>query len=195
MTRTDVSVFQKPKNGNYYCGDSYFYEETDTGFICVLADGLGSGEHAKDSSQVVIDVVENNRKATVKELIKLSNKALTGKRGVVLGLLKINFDDKTYSFSSIGNIGVVTITSRSKKKRNIPNSGYLGGYERPFKVETGKLEPDLIFVVFSDGVEDTDLSKPFMLNKNVHALTESFANYKTDPPRDDVTLIAIKYNG
>ncbi|WP_343327827.1 SpoIIE family protein phosphatase [Lentibacillus saliphilus] len=193
-SRTEVAVYQKPKKGNYYCGDSYYYTETENEFICVIADGLGSGEFAKESSQVVINIVKAHIDASVKTLIKMCNQSLMGKRGVVLGLLKIDFDQKHYTFSSVGNIGIVMI-SNWKKKRNIPNAGFLAGYERPFKVVSGELKPEMRFVVFSDGVTDADLSQPFMLYNNVHELTHAFSEYKADQADDDTTMITIKYTG
>ena len=188
-----VSVFQKPKKGNYYCGDSYYYKETEHEFICALADGLGSGEHAKESSQVVMDIIEENVHASVKQIVKTCNERLVGKRGVVLGVLKVSFPDETYSFSSIGNIGIMTVSSRQEKKRSIPNAGYLGGYSRPFKVFDGKLEQGMVFVMFSDGVTSVDLSAGYFLGHDVEQITETFAAVSEKDRNDDTTLIAMKY--
>src|SRR5699024_9744477 len=95
-TYVDVAVYQKTKVGNHLCGDSYFYKETDDGFICALADGLGSGEYAKESSDIVMDVIRHHMGASVKDLVKKCNKRLYGKRGVVLGILKFDFKTEMY---------------------------------------------------------------------------------------------------
>ncbi|MDL4839052.1 PP2C family serine/threonine-protein phosphatase [Aquibacillus rhizosphaerae] len=192
--RMDVSVYQKPKKGNYYCGDSYFFRETENDFICALADGLGSGEYAKESSQAVIEIIEDNIHSTVEHIIKQCNKSLIGKRGVVLGVLKINFASEYYTFSSIGNIGVMTLFSKNEKKRNIPNAGYLGGYPRPVKVSREKLVQDMVFIMFSDGVNPKDLSKNYFFGKDVEKITETFSSYIGPNENDDTTLIAMKYS-
>ncbi|SEQ78118.1 serine phosphatase [Virgibacillus subterraneus] len=190
----EVAIFQKAKKGQYYCGDSYFYTETENEFVCVLADGLGSGELAKESSQIVIDIIKSNIHTTVEQLIKKSNQQLTGKRGAVIGIVKIEFHTRSYSFSSIGNIGMLTITENGKKKRNIPNSGFLAGYHRPFKVVTGRLEPKMNLIIFSDGVSEAELSQRFLLNKDVNQVTNAYANHIEGTARsDDTTLIAIRY--
>ncbi|MGP4107474.1 SpoIIE family protein phosphatase [Virgibacillus sp. L01] len=190
----EVAIFQKAKKGQYYCGDSYFYTETENEFICALADGLGSGEFAKESSQIVIDIIKDNVHTTVEQLIKKSNQQLTGKRGAVIGILKMDFHSRLYSFSSIGNIGLLTITENGKKKRNIPNAGYLAGYHRPFKVVTDRLDPEMNLIMFSDGVSDNDLSQRFLLNKDVNQVTNAYANHVNGEVRkDDTTLIAIRY--
>lgn len=191
--KIQVAIYQKAKSNNYYCGDSYFYTETENEFVCALADGLGSGEFAKESSQVVIDIIRNNIHGTVEQLVKKSNKQLLGKRGVVLGILKIDFKAQSYSFSSIGNIGIMTITNCNKKKRNIPNAGYLAGYHRSFKVTQEKLEPNMKFIMFSDGVLDRELSQKYFLYQNVQDITNSFAAADQGTRVDDTTLIAMRY--
>ncbi|MHA6253003.1 SpoIIE family protein phosphatase [Oceanobacillus sp. CAU 1775] len=188
-----VSVFQKPKKGNAYCGDSYFYTETDELFVCAIADGLGSGEFASESSEAVIDIIAENIYASVEELVKLVNEALTGKRGVVLGILKLDFKAEAYSFSSIGNIGMIKITKDKKKSRNIPNSGYLAGYIRKIKVVNQKLEKGTNFILFSDGVEDKELSQYYFLQDDVTQITKSYEQTTSAIREDDTTLIAMRY--
>ncbi|WP_164214665.1 protein phosphatase 2C domain-containing protein [Virgibacillus sp. YIM 98842] len=193
MKRINVAVFQKPKKGKYYCGDSYFYLETENEFLCAIADGLGSGEYARESSQIVIDIIRKNMNESIESIIKICNEQLFGKRGVVLGILKINFDSMLYSFSSIGNIGIVTANRNKKKKRNIPSSGYLAGYPRKFKVIQERLEKNMNFIMFSDGVNDKDLSDLDIFGNNVENIIKTF-QYKSKPERDDdTTLIAMRY--
>ncbi|HLR08971.1 MAG TPA: SpoIIE family protein phosphatase [Bacillota bacterium] len=189
----DVAVYQKAKGQNCLCGDSYFYQESEEGFICALADGLGSGQYAKESADIVIDVIKQNTNASVKDLVKQCNQQLYGKRGVVLGILKFDFIAEKYTFSSIGNISILTIAHEQKKKRNIPNAGYLAGYHRSFKVEQQRLEPGMRFILFSDGVTDEDLSESFYVHRDTDLIVEHFAEICGDDRDDDTTLIAIKY--
>ncbi|MGN8647759.1 SpoIIE family protein phosphatase [Gracilibacillus sp. HCP3S3_G5_1] len=191
--QVEVSVFQKAKKGNYYCGDSYFYHESDGKFICALADGLGSGEFAKESSQVVMEVIQDNKDDSVASMMRKSNEKLIGKRGVVLGILQLDLESKRYAYSSIGNIGLITITTNAIKKRNIPQAGYLSGYDRPFKVMTDKLEEGMIFVMFSDGVTPKAVSDSYFLHQEVEHITDTFAYVNQQKLNDDTTLIAMKY--
>ncbi len=194
--RVEVSVYQQAKKGNYYCGDSYFYEENENEFICAIADGLGSGEFANESSQIVIDIIESRKDEPVEHLMKQCNRELTGKRGVVLGVLKINFETKQYSFSSIGNIGLMTVSSSFIKKRNIPLSGYLGGFSRNIKVLKEPLSKDLMFIMFSDGVSSKTLSNKYFMNSDVNVITDTFASLlEKSIDDDDITLVVMKYTG
>lgn len=193
--KVQVSAYQRPKEGNYTCGDSYFYIETESEFVCAIADGLGSGDFAKESSQVVIDIIKSNINATVEQLVKRCNKELLDKRGVVLGILKLDFKSSIYSYSSIGNIGVMSVTKDGKKKRNIPNAGYLAGYPRSFKVEQRKLETETNFIMFSDGVLDKELSQGFFTNKDIQSIIQMYELTSGKIKHDDTTLITMRYEG
>jgi negative regulator of sigma-B (phosphoserine phosphatase) len=193
MKKMQVAVYQEPKKGKYYCGDSYFYLETQNEFICTIADGLGSGEHARESSQIVVDIISSNMNEPVEKIVEICNEQLLGKRGAVLGILKIDFVTEFYSFSTIGNIGIVIGNRNKKKKRNIPSSGYLAGYPRKFKVIQEKLEDGMNFIMFSDGITDKDLSDLDTFGKNVENIIRTF-KYKSNSEReDDTTLIAMRY--
>lgn len=191
--KVQVAIYQQAKDGKGFCGDSYFYSETESEFICAIADGLGSGKFAKESSQIVIDIIKNNRHDSVKQIIKKCNKQLYGKRGAVLGILKINLNTCVYNFSSIGNINLFIYSPNKKKRRNIPNGGYLAGYERSFNVMEGKLEREMNFIMFSDGVTEEELAQNYLGNANVHEFIETFALTNKEVRQDDTTLIAMRY--
>jgi phosphoserine phosphatase RsbX len=193
MKRTKVAVFQKAKTGNKECGDSYFYSETENEFVCALADGLGSGEFAKESSEIVINIIKENINYPVEELVKKCNGKLIGKRGTVLAILKIDFNTKSYSISSIGNVGVMTITSGNNRKRNIPNAGYLAGFNRKFKVTREPLENEMNFIMYTDGVTSKELSENYFFDKEVERITKTFALKSDNSRQDDTTLIAVRY--
>ena len=188
----DVAVYQKAKNNNEYCGDSYYYKETEDEFICVLADGLGSGKYAKESSQAVIDIVESNYNAPVDTLIKMFQQSLIGKRGVVFGLLRLDLKSKQYTFYSIGNVSVMAFSPTFGKKFHIPESGYLGGYTKPVKEVEADLEEGTVIVMFSDGVRAQALSSKSIIGKNVDAIIDYYSTMHNAQKEDDATLIAME---
>ncbi|WP_440896796.1 indirect negative regulator of sigma-B activity [Amphibacillus sp. Q70] len=193
MNAIDIAVYQKEKKGNYSCGDSYYYYQDDDFFLCALADGLGSGDMARDSSQAVMNVIKADPLLATSEIIKLSNQALIGKRGVVLGILKLDLRSLEYTYASIGNIGLMTITSEGIKKRNIPMSGYLGVYPRQTKEIRGKFKKSMLFVLFSDGVMPKDLTHSLFQKQSSVEITDAFAEQMDQNREDDTTLIVIKF--
>ncbi|KGX90581.1 indirect negative regulator of sigma-B activity [Pontibacillus halophilus JSM 076056 = DSM 19796] len=192
--KMDISVFQKPKKGNYYCGDSFIYKESDDSFICALADGLGSGEYARESSQAIMDLIEEEEDLSIDALVRRSNEVLMKKRGAVLGVLRIDFANESYSYTSIGNIGIIMVTPDGEKKRNIPSAGYLSGYPRPYKVLHNVLIPGTKFFMFSDGVSERGLTKSLVSN-NLDHIVDTVKVKQEQDLHDDSTFIAIRYNG
>ena len=67
-------------------------------FICALADGLGSGEFAKDSADAVMEEIENYADESIETIVKKCNEVLVKKRGVVLGIIKLDFTTKIYFY-------------------------------------------------------------------------------------------------
>jgi len=188
-----VATFQKEKTGNNYCGDSYFYSESDHGFICIIADGLGSGKVANESSQTVTDVIKNQVDISDEALVKKCVQNLAGKRGAVLGVLRLDYMNQRYTYSSIGNISLVIAMDQKQRIRTIPRPGFLGNYERKLKVIEGDLEENMRFLMFSDGVTDYELSKLCLFDENVDRIIETFSHIGDQVRKDDTTLIAMSY--
>ncbi|WP_411954731.1 PP2C family serine/threonine-protein phosphatase [Alkalibacillus sp. S2W] len=195
--RMEVATFQKPKKGNYHSGDSFFYHETEDGFFCALSDGLGSGEVAKESADAVIEVIKDHHDEPLEQIIEKANHVLFGQelRGCVLGLLKINYHENTFSYALVGNISVFMVNAEGKKQRNIPVPGYLSGVDAPVHVHTKPLEPGALFFMFSDGVNEQQLTKEFYNQNSMDLTVEWFNLQQDDYMEDDTTLIAMKYLG
>lgn len=58
--KAQIVTYQQNKKGRECCGDSYLSIETDTHFICALADGLGSGPLAKQSANRAMEVIRKH---------------------------------------------------------------------------------------------------------------------------------------
>ncbi|MDY0410460.1 indirect negative regulator of sigma-B activity [Virgibacillus soli] len=186
----EVAVYQQAKDENVYCGDSYFYVETKDRFFCALADGLGSGKPAYESAQAAIETIKSNLDCSIDEIIKKCSEQLVGKRGVVLGIFILDYHTKQYNFYSIGNISMMSSVAGKRKKRHIPNAGYLAGYTRSYKVTNDILEDNMNIIIFSDGIEDHNVVKKSLICTNVQDITRAFENKEKN---DDATLIAIRY--
>nr|WP_289039085.1 SpoIIE family protein phosphatase [uncultured Allobacillus sp.] len=195
--RVEIATYEKPKKGNYHSGDSYFYIETKDHFLVALSDGLGSGEVAKKSSQTVIDVIRENIHQPLDDLLGQCNAALFGNelRGCVLGILRLDFNKKEYSYVSVGNISIVMISAEGKKQRNIPIHGYLSGIPRKTKVHYGELQKNTLFFMFSDGVSERQLTKEFYSFQSMQLTVDWFTEQQKEYMEDDTTLIAMKFLG
>lgn len=190
----DVSALQKPKRSQSICGDSYFVSETDQYFIGTLVDGLGSGEYAKQASQIAVDTIAKESDSPVDELIQKVNESLINYRGVVLTIFKMNFQTKSISYCSIGNVQLVIFLPNGKRLMPLPNRGFLSG--RPLKVrkEVYPYPDGAIFIIHSDGFKSSGEIKKincdFSQEQLIYRIEQLF-NKQSDLD-DDVTILIGK---
>ncbi|WP_200868658.1 PP2C family serine/threonine-protein phosphatase [Bacillus cihuensis] len=150
----EIWAFQSSKNGATYCGDDYYIAHTEEYLLCVLADGLGSGEFAYESSHAVIEEIIANQNKDVEALMDLGNGVLTNKRGAAVSVIKIYFDTKEFVYSSVGNIRFFLYNPKKEKLvYPLPVTGFLSGRAQKYRTQRFKYEPGASFILHSDGVQ------------------------------------------
>lgn len=190
--KIEVTTFQKAKTDDDLSGDSYFYIENEQFFLCALADGLGSGSVAKESSKLAIDIVKKYMNEPLDIILRKCNEALIGdKRGTVIGLLKIQFNQGVYSYTTVGNVRIM-IFSQNDFKRNIPVCGYLPTIRNVYTFHEHQLTSNTTFFIYSDGVNEHMLKSVF---NEWHSISETINFLYESSSHDDATMIALRYNG
>jgi phosphoserine phosphatase RsbX len=141
------------KDGNSFCGDTYYVDRKDDEFICLLADGLGSGRYAYESSYAAAEVVEQNwHSETIESLMELINQSLYQKRGAATALFKIKFSTHQFEYSCVGNIRFYLYGPEGNLTYPLPVTGYLSGRPQRYRMERFPYEQGSKFLVHSDGV-------------------------------------------
>lgn len=87
-------VYQLNKEGKSICGDSFFMKANEEELVCAVADGLGSGSLANESSSAIKDIVETYADEDVESIIERCNQAMKNKRGATASILKNQFHQK-----------------------------------------------------------------------------------------------------
>jgi negative regulator of sigma-B (phosphoserine phosphatase) len=188
FNHVNVCAYQHPKKGNVYCGDGFFMNETDEYFICAVADGLGSGKKAKDSSALAMDMVNHYQECDLEFIMNKCNEALVNERGAVLSIFKWYFKDRELYFSTVGNIQFFLHSPGLDIINPLPSSGFLTGRPQSIKVKNYTLIDSSSFIIYSDGLKLRstkqflkDLTSPIeasrQLQENIHQ------------PLDDVTFL------
>ncbi|MFB5663938.1 PP2C family serine/threonine-protein phosphatase [Alteribacillus sp. HJP-4] len=188
-SKVDIAAFQQEKDGNHHCGDSYMTLETDDYFLCALADGLGSGEAAHQSSQKAMDAAAAYHHENVPFILEKCNKALMMERGVVLTVMKVNYKTKEVVYGNIGNISSYFFTDKSKFFRPIPAPGYLSGRKFQYRLESFPFREEMTFILHSDGVSFSNAEKQSILKaptpeEAIHQLAD-----KAGMNNDDITIL------
>ncbi|RFU60641.1 PP2C family serine/threonine-protein phosphatase [Peribacillus glennii] len=185
----EVIASQSSKNEMPYCGDDYFIMNTKEYFLCVLADGLGSGKFAYESSSAVTEAVKTHHENGVQTLMSLGNEALVNKRGAAVSVLKIYYDTKEFVYSSVGNIRFFLYNPDSDKLvYPLPVTGYLSGRAQKYHTQRFKYEPYAKFILHSDGLQ---LKGAKSILKTYSSLEHSSRMILQNNPihSDDTTLI------
>lgn len=181
-------AYQQKKEGKTICGDSFFMNATEDYYICVVADGLGSGEGAFDSSSLISEVVERYQHEEVTEIMNYCNEALRGKRGATISIMKVDVRKKVFSFSSVGNVRFVVYTPSGGFIYPLPVLGYLSGKPQKFKTYSYSYERGSKFLFHTDGLRALGLKS---LLKDFHSIEEisNHLEIYTNNKNDDITYI------
>lgn len=184
----EVFIHQRIKAGNEECGDGYYYASTDDYFICVLADGLGSGRNAYESSTTVISIVEQYHHEDVETIMRRCNEELVQKRGAAVAVFKAFFSKQEFVYSCVGNIRFFLYSSSGKLTYPLPVTGYLSGKPQKFRTQSYAYEPNSKFLIYSDGFHLKSLKSMLNTSKPLRCIAEDIRQ-KPLQVSDDATFI------
>lgn len=141
------------KNGNSFCGDTYYFDQKENIFICLLADGLGSGRYAYESSFAAAEAVKEQWQfESVEKLMNIINEAMFQKRGAAVAIFRIDFNSHEVEYTCVGNIRFYLYGPDGKLTYPLPVTGYLSGRPQKYRMERFSYEPGSKFLVHSDGI-------------------------------------------
>jgi len=149
----EVYAYQTAKEGKAFCGDSYYFVATDDYFVCVLADGLGSGQYAYEASHACVEAVEKYHHEDVDTIMKHCNEVLLHKRGAAVSVFKVYFHAREFVYSCVGNIRFFLYSSKGKLTYPLPVTGYLSGKPQTYHTQRFSFDPHSKFLIFSDGYD------------------------------------------
>ncbi|WP_041056389.1 PP2C family serine/threonine-protein phosphatase [Jeotgalibacillus campisalis] len=146
---------QYTKMGRSVCGDSYFMIATEDYYVCILADGLGSGTYAHEASSAACDVVSMHHEEDVETLMNRCNDSLLKKRGAAVAIVKVDFTTKVVQYSCVGNVRFYFYSHDGTLTYPLPVTGYLSGRKQTFKTQEFLYGEGSSFLLHSDGLELT----------------------------------------
>jgi negative regulator of sigma-B (phosphoserine phosphatase) len=181
-TQLELIAGTHSKDGNSFCGDTYYFMQEENSFVCLLADGLGSGRFAYESSRAAAEIVEKEWQAeTVEGMMNLINEAMFQKRGAAVALFKIDLETRRFEYTCVGNIRFYLYGPDGKLTYPLPVTGYLSGRPQRYRMERFVYEPGSKFLVHSDGVN--------LLN------TKELMRYRnTEQIAAELEMVALKSN-
>lgn len=182
-------IFNEAKKGYYESGDSYHTVLTDDYFICSVADGLGSGPVARESSQVIPQILKQHHHETIDELMQRFNGLMVQKRGAAVAIFKVDFKRKTLEYSCVGNIRFYLYRKGTDEMiYPLPVMGYLSGRPQKLRTQLYTYVEDDLFLIHSDGV---DLRNPKSMMRQAGTPERLYYDIlRSIETGDDATFIA-----
>ncbi|MEW4286581.1 PP2C family serine/threonine-protein phosphatase [Priestia koreensis] len=184
----EIQTYQAAKKGNIHCGDSFYVRETDDYLLCVMADGLGSGEHAMKASQAVTDVARLHSDDDVEELMHKCNQAVLNTRGAVVAVLKFYKQTKQFVYSNVGNIKFYLYSPEGALVYPLPVKGFLSGRAQKFQVQRFRYEEGSRFLMHTDGLELKEVKSLFTRTYLIASISQHLQSMLQDG-KDDVSYI------
>lgn len=185
----EAYIYQEAKQGNHESGDVYYTFVNDDYFLCAIADGLGNGPIAKESADIVPDILSRYHDESIDQLLSRCNMHMHQKRGAAVAIIKAYFKTSTIEYSCVGNVRFYLYRRKEDKMiYPLPVMGYLSG--RPQKLRTQGYEygPGDLFLLHSDGV---DIRSPKSFMQSSTGPQELYNKvFETLKHGDDATYIA-----
>ncbi|WP_172370729.1 SpoIIE family protein phosphatase [Sporosarcina jiandibaonis] len=184
----EINIYHRAKSGNRESGDTYFVHSTEDYFICAIADGLGSGPIARQSAEIIPNVIKKHHDESLDELLSRCNEYMIQKRGAAVAIVKIDYKSMMIQYSCVGNVRFYMLQDGKKMIYPLPVMGYLSG--KPQKLNTQEYDYHIgdIFFLHSDGIQ---LPSPKALLKQTKCLAQlSQSVIETINHEDDATFIA-----
>lgn len=193
MQKIDYHVMKRPLTGvDDECGDTGVVREYDGHCFMALVDVLGHGKEAFEVAVLVEDYLSIRYDQDLVELIQGLHTHLTGTRGAVAAVCRLELCTGVLDYSGMGNICMRIFGS--SHKRLITRDGILGyGISSP-KQKRFQLYPGDIFIMSSDGIrEHVDLvDYPEILMGSAETITIGFIE-NLGKKNDDASCVALRY--
>lgn len=187
MNHVNCCIYQASKHSDEPSGDAYYMHETEDYFICAVVDGLGSGEFAQHSAQLVTSVIEKQQHEGVETIMIHCNAALKKERGAAVAVVKVTFATQEMQFCSVGNVQFYMYQQHEPLKYPIPQAGFLSGKPQQYKVETFNYDKTSRFMMYSDGITVHSPRKLLEQQSDVKLICSDLVALVTN--RDDVTIV------
>lgn len=192
----DYAVIHHSKSNIDPSGDAYFISR-DHPRLFLLADGLGSGEEAREAAEIAASTARTYccedaeiRKDMLPDFFINCHKKLKYSRGIAMGAVIFDEENKQLLFSGVGNVRLILAGNNIKSILCQP--GIVGlQLPRLISVKTVSTKDYIMGFLFSDGISirsvleaaETPFRLPSKLADEINMLNGN---------SDDKTLIVFK---
>ncbi|MBD3206174.1 SpoIIE family protein phosphatase [Candidatus Bathyarchaeota archaeon] len=162
MSTVKTFVFTRPVETDN--GDNYIIIKQHEKILMGVIDGLGHGKKASEASVKAKKYVENHAHQSLNELIWGCHEAIKNTRGAVMGLARIDTNQRTLNYAGIGDTEACILNF--KHKRPISRPGIVGHNIRKVSTYEYNLRKGFAFYIHSDGISRRFQPENYPLKKD-----------------------------
>ncbi|GAC1649997.1 MAG: anti-sigma regulatory factor [Acidobacteriaceae bacterium] len=181
-----------PLKGETDCGDAYLAIPDGQHSLYMLADGLGHGPGASEAATEAVATVQQNRGQSLTDIINATHDALKKTRGAAMSVAIVDHARQLITYAGVGNISASTVNSAGTRSM-VSQNGTLGAVLPKVQEFTYPLEPDMMLVMYSDGLNSRcSLTQYPGIRSRPLALIAGVLYRDFSRRRDDATVLVAR---
>ena len=183
-----------PLAGESISGDLWATQRVGGRLRVIVVDGLGHGRPAAVAARTAVEAFQAGGRSPLKELLESVHQALRATRGAAVAIAELDGYGGQLRFAGLGNVAGTLIQEKRTGLASV--NGTAGAEERHVRVYDYALAPGALLVLHSDGVSSKwSLEGAPELRGKHPSLACGLLFRDHARPRDDATVLAIRYQG
>jgi serine/threonine protein phosphatase PrpC len=182
-----------PLPGQSESGDLSLIKRVGKGMLLAVVDGLGHGQDAASAAHAAVGALDRYSREPLIDLVRRCHEALTGLRGVVLGLAYLDPGAATMAWLGVGNIGGVLLRvdvgNRPSRITLVPNAGFIGAEPAHPTTRSVPLALGDTVIMYSDGIKD-GFAESLVLANTPQEIADSVITRHVKGNDDALVLVA-----
>ena len=193
--KIDAAFATLPLPGESESGDLCLIKRVGKGTLIAVVDGLGHGQEAASAAHAAVAALDRYSREPLIELVRRSHDALTGLRGVVLGLAYLDPHGATMAWLGVGNVGGVLLRAdvgnRPSRITLVPNAGFIGAEQAHPTTRSVPLALGDTVILYSDGIKD-GFAESLALSNSPQEIAD-FVIARHVKGNDDALVLVARY--
>jgi negative regulator of sigma-B (phosphoserine phosphatase) len=193
--KIDAAFATLPLPGQSESGDLCLIKRVGKGTLIAVVDGLGHGQEAASAAHAAVGALDRYSREPLIEHVRRCHDALTGLRGVVLGLAYLDPHAATMAWLGVGNVGGVLLRAdvgnRPSRITLVGNAGFIGAEQAHPTTRSVPLALGDTVILYSDGIKD-GFAESLVLSSTPQEIAD-FVITRHLKGNDDALVLVARY--
>lgn len=190
--RSPVGHLTRTLRGESVCGDVVAHRPTRTGWLLLVADGLGHGPLAAEASGRAAEVFEAGTSDDPADLVQRMHGALTGTRGAAVTVARVDVSSRTVTHAGVGNITGRLLSTGGRPRTLVSQPGIVGHRLPRVRAQQQPLDDADLLVLHSDGLTEKWDAASLPSARHDAALCAAVLLRDAGTRRDDASVLALR---